>query len=76
MEVILGGIFLIVGFFIVLNDKADINIIEVIRTLRSDSSSKEKKKMIKGMLEGGTANLEANNEKEKERLEKKYQNKD
>lgn len=76
MEVILGGIFLIVGFFIVLNNKAGINIIEVIRTLRSDSSSKEKKKMIKGMLESGTANLEANNEKEKERLEKKYQNKD
>lgn len=76
MEVILGGIFLIVGFFIVLNNKAGINIIEVIRTLRSDSSSKDKKKMIKGMLEGGTANLEANYEKEKERLEKKYQNKD
>lgn len=76
MEVILGGIFLIVGFFLVLYNKAGINIIDVIRTLRSDSSSKEKKEMIKGLLEGGTANLEANYEKEKERLEKKYQNKD
>lgn len=76
MEVILGGIFLIVVFFLVLYNKAGINIIEVIRTLRSDSSSKEKEEMIKGMLEDGTANLEANYEKEKERLEKKYQNKD